>query len=968
MFHRIGLFTVLAGGLFLMAWPSAAQTIVSTVRGRVTDPQGALISDATVTARQNGTNLTRSAHTDSLGQYLIANLPAGSYELTVGQSGFAEAKQTDLVLHIGEESTVDFSLKVAGVQQSVTVLEEAGVVETQHSVGMNISPKQVDELPTFNRSFSDLAQLTPGISVNPAAGSMGFAASGQNQYQNNVFVDGGSNAMQFYGTMSDTFPQDWIQEFQVLTNNFSAEFGHASGAILNVITRSGSNDLHGRVYGFFQNAVLNSPPYAGHFTNGAPAFLPSTPPYNQFRVGGYLGGALIKNKLFFFGGFEDLDNSATQTLGISQYWINQGVAYIVPESYTLRPFIIKPDWNVNSSNRLSFRYDSTNQTLHSCAGQIGVGCNNQPLWTLESRGLYTGPIWSAIGSFTSTFSSRAFNEVRVFYGVNKVSIFSNLTGDKLGGTTLLADTANLGLYSEKTYPGAHFGSGSLGGLEGETNLYFDDNFSYILGRHQLKIGGEISRPQMEMNIDASQHGRWNFAQDLAFNATNPATYPFQYLITRAVPVDTEAHWNGAVYVQDTWKARNNLTLNLGLRWEIDNAITAGNQYVDGYNQFIQTADGGKPVATKVNPDRKDFSPRLGIVWAPGMDHRTTIRAGVGIFYDQMHYNFTDIVTNQTLLARGRYLLNSKVSSQNPFYNSANPAGSAAQLQAFLASNFPNTPNLASIGLNVVPQSANLFDPHFRNPYNGQLSAGVTHQFGSGIYVQADYVNAHGRNLIVNRQVNLAPPPGESIAQATQNQDFISNDPRYSSVTNYWNRGYSQYTALQTRLTYNRGARLHTGVSYTLARSTSDATSTSVGGGTMTNPFNISVDDGPEASDRRHTLNFDGIYNFPYGIVVAGLYSYGSALPWTVTSVNDTFFRPEPKSSRRGVNLNTTSIRASKVFRIRERISATLMWEVFNLFNTNYFYSYAGSLQSSSFGTPGNDLPARAQQGGFRLDF
>src|SRR5262249_24985355 len=172
-----------------------------------------------------------------------------------------------------------------------------------------------------------------------AAGSMGFAASGQNQYQNNVFVDGGTNAMQFYGTMSDTFPQDWIQEFQVLTNSFSAEFGHASGAILNVITRSGTNDLHGRAYGFFQNAVLNSAPYSGHFTNGAPVFLPSTPPYNQFRIGGYLGGSIIKNKLFFFGGFEDLDNSATQTLGISQYWINQGVAYIIPESYTLRPFI-----------------------------------------------------------------------------------------------------------------------------------------------------------------------------------------------------------------------------------------------------------------------------------------------------------------------------------------------------------------------------------------------------------------------------------------------------------------------------------------------------------------------------------------------------------------------------------------------------------------------------------------------------
>ena len=266
--------------IFLAATVLMAQTIVATLRGRITDSQGAAISGATVTVKQTGTNLTRVAHTDSLGQYLISNLPAAAYEVTIEQTGFANQQRTNLVLQVGEEGTLDITLQVAGVQQSVTVSSEAAEVETQHTIGMNISTKEVDELPTFNRSFSDLAQLTPGVS-SMGTGSMGFAAAGQNQYQNNVFVDGGSNAMQFYGTMADTFPQDWIQEFQVLTNGFSAEFGHASGAVLNVITRSGTNDFHGRVYGFFQNAALNSPPYAGHFTSGQPVFLPTTPPYNQ---------------------------------------------------------------------------------------------------------------------------------------------------------------------------------------------------------------------------------------------------------------------------------------------------------------------------------------------------------------------------------------------------------------------------------------------------------------------------------------------------------------------------------------------------------------------------------------------------------------------------------------------------------------------------------------------------------------
>lgn len=972
MDYRAAYLAGLAANVLLVAWPAAAQTIVATARGRVTDPSGAAIPAATVTVRENATNLTRSTLTDSMGQYLIANLPAGSYEITVDHPGFDQSKQSNLAFHVGEEATVDFSLHVGGTQQTVTVSAEGALVETQHTVGMTVSPQQVDELPTFNRSFTDLVAFTPGISVDPADGSMGFAAAGQNQYQNNVFVDGGTNAMQFYGTMADTFPQDWIEEFQVLTNNFSAEFGHASGAVLNVITRSGTNEFHGRVYGFFQDAALNSRPYAGHFTNGAPAFLPNTPPYSQYRVGGYLGGRIIKNKLFFFGGFEDLDNSATATLGITQYWINQGNPYIIPEGYTLRPYIVKADWNINNSNRLSVRHDSTNQTLHNCAGQIGVGCNNQPLWVLQSRGLYTGPIWSVIGNLTSTFGGKAFNEVRVYYGVNKVSIYSNLThtttGQWLGGANLLANTADLGLFSEKTYPGAHFGSGSLGGLEGETNLYFDDNFSYVAGRHQLKFGGEISRPQMNMNIDASQHGRWYFGSDIAFDPNNPASYPYEFLVTLGVPKSIENHWNGVLYVQDTWKVRDNLTLNLGVRWEDDTAITAGNQYVAQYNQLIQGTYGGPAPAFKVKPENKDFSPRIGIVWAPTADRRTTIRVGGGIFFDQMHYNYADIVENQNLLGKGRFMLDSKITVDNPFYNPADPTGSAAKLNAFLASNFPNFPNLSLIPLSQLQQNGVLFDPNFRDPFTEQLSAGATHQFASGLLIQGDFVTSHGRNMIVTQTTNLIPPAGETVAQAVLAQNFVSGDPRYGTLQYLRNEAWTQYTALQTRIAYNRGAKLHLGLSYTLAHTTSDELSDQIGGGALTNPYDISVDDGPANYDRRHTLNFDGMYNLPHGIILSGLYSFGSPLPWTVTSINDIYFRPEPRNDRRGDDLNTTNIRVSKVFKIRERLSATLMWEVFNLFNTNYFYNYAGSLQSSAFGTPSNDLPTRAQQGAFRIDF
>jgi hypothetical protein len=183
-----------------------------------------------------------------------------------------------------------------------------------------------------------------------------------------------------------------------------------------------------------------------------------------------------------------------------------------------------------------------------------------------------------------------------------------------------------------------------------------------------------------------------------------------------------------------------------------------------------------------------------------------------------------------------------------------------------------------------------------------------------------------------------------------------------------NGGWTQYTALQTRIAYNRGSRLHAGLSYTLARTTSNTLADGIGGGLLTNPFNISVDDGPSDQDRRHNLSFEGMYNLPFGIQVSGLFHYGSALPWTVTSIYDIYFRPEARNDRRGVAFKDADVRFGKVIKIRERLSATLFWEVFNLFNSNNFYNYAGSLQSSAFGTPNSELPKRAQQGGFRIDF
>jgi Carboxypeptidase regulatory-like domain/TonB-dependent Receptor Plug Domain/TonB dependent receptor len=938
--------------LVFFASASFAQTSLATLRGKVSDEQGGVLPGATVTARQIETNTTRTSVSDALGQYFLPNLPAGTYELTVELSGFAPGKRSNVALRVGQAADIDVVLKVGAVQESVTVAGQTALVETQHVVGAFIDAKQVENLPTVSRNFADLAQLAPGV-TSTGGSSMGFSAAGQHQYQNNVYVDGATNAMQFYGTQAESFPQDWIQEFQVMTNGFSAEFGNASGAVLNVITRSGTNNVQGRVYGFFQNGRFNSPPYAGRFANGAPVFLDTTPPYNQRRLGGFLGGPIVANKLFYFAGFESLDNTATTSLSISDYWRNRGIESIIPTSNTRRPFIVKGDWTINPNNRLSVRHDRTIQQDTNCSGQGGDGCNSSPNWTLEKRATFDGPLWSALANFTSTLSNRTFNEARLYYGVNKLIITSNIAGKY--GDALINDIPNRGLYSEKNYPGAAFGSSVTGGLEGETNLYFTDNLTLIKGKHQFKVGGQIARVTMYMDIDGSQKARWGFTSDRVFNINDPASYPTTLSLAIGTAKDIEGHWNGGLFAQDTWQVRDNLTLNLGLRYDIDNSILTGNQFVDGYNQRFVAAFGGAAPLAHVKRDLNNVAPRVGFVWLPTASRRTTVRGSGGIFYDQSHFNYNDVYINQTLLAVRRYSFNSNDSTTNPFFNAADPAGSALKLRAFLAQNFPDWPDFSQLG--PGGQFVNGMAPDFRIPYTIQFTGGFTHEFPSRVYVQADYVGSRGKDAVLSRNVNVQQVNGR----------FVTIDPRFSGFSLFQNLGWIDYNALQTRVEY-RGSALRAGGSYTLAKTFSNTLATGVGGGAATNPLDLSIDEGPANEDRRHNFVVDGSYLFPLDFQIAGIYRYSSPLPFSVTSATVVFARPEPRGSRRGDNYRSLNLRLSKIFKIGGRVTATGFWEAFNVFNTDNFTSFQGSLQSSAFGLPQAEFPKRQQQLGFKLDF
>ena len=940
--------------LLEVAAPLSAQTAMATVRGRIVDEQGAVLPGVLVTLRALETNLTRTVTTTDVGEYFLPNLPAGTYQLQATLDGFSPARREELVLAVGQDARIDFALKVGTLEQVVTIVGEGAILETtQHTLGSVINSGQIDDLPTISRNFSDLAKLAPGVTTGVGGNGETLSSNGQRGYANGIFVDGASNEWNYYGSQASSFAQDWIQEFQVMTNSFAAEYGTASGGLLNVITRSGTNTFIGRAYGFFRDDSLDAAPFAGFFENGEPQFEDEAPTLDQQRFGGFLGGPVMKDRVFFFTGVERFDSSSSVVLGISEYWRDRGVDTILPTSTEDTPYIIKGDVQVDTRNRVSVRYD------HSKKLQIG---NGGAFDTAERRETFGGPVYNIVGNWTSSITNTAFNELRVFWGSNKPPIICPKSGT--GGPVQLT-LGPPGTFAGRQYPGANFGCTIFTGLEGEENLSLIENFSHVTGQHQFKFGGQASQVRTIIDIVNFHDGRWIHPFDAEFDINDPQSWPDVFTGNVGGTTAKTNIWGFSFFAQDTWRVSDALTLNLGVRYDLDRSVEAGNEFVDDKNNRIVSQLGGDPKVTKTNVDTDNIAPRFGLTWKPVAEMPLMIRGSAGLFYDQAHNNFNAIYIINSLLSDGIVTLNANNPGLNPFFNPADPTGSREVLREFLAQNYPFFPDLSLAPRQV--RGLNLLDPNLQVPYTAQYSAGLTYELRPGLSMQADYVYSRGEDqlLFVDTNADLV---GNRI---------VRPDPRFAGTGTLQNLGWVRYNALQSELRFRRGTT-NLQLAYTLAKTTSNFTAGIFGGGPTDNAringeFDLSEDEGPDNSDRRHNLVVNGAHTLPFDVQLAGIWTYRSALPYSLTTrdqLDDDPFadRPEPRNSRRGDSFNTVDLRLMKTFRIGPKVRVSGFWELFNAFNTNNFTAYQGNLQSSLFGLPADALEKRRQQLGFRLDF
>ena len=1002
----VSLFLVL---LYLLTAVSsvAAQTSNATITGAVRDQTGAAVMGANITATNTQTGIKKIGTTDDSGRYTILNLSPGSYDMQAAQSGFSTLARRNQELLVGTTITLDFTLQVSSVNETVEVQADDVVQDTtQSTVSQILETKEVDNLPLITRSFSDLAALTPGVlinvgSVSTANISINNAPVGQTGY----LLDGHSNENDFLGGPFVAVAQDWIKEFSVLTNQFPAEYGGAAAGIVSAVSRSGTNQLHGRVYGFFQNAALNATP------SFLPAFAPTKPPYSSQRVGAMVGGPLKKDKLFYFAGFEYYKNTTSIPIVVPTAFQNiPGSSGVYPATGTTNLGELRLDYQPSASNSFSLR----SNVEYDTALNSGIGAAGSLVHVLGNSTNGATPNYMESASWTRTLSPTTLNELYFLFQKNENGSSCNYASQvgyyPGGGPNATPYGDPVGYWAQVTYPSAGVvtGCGVAFGHMDQANGKLGDTFTYSKGAHTIKFGVEIDREHIytnhfHNNYDGQyvSNGKNSAGVFVPFNPTIPSTFPIS-LYSFYQPIGNTSWdfptWEDSLFIQDSWRVNTNLTLNLGLRYDVS------------FSNSEYSSDGFTPKNNseghKVNNDYGDLGPRLGFAWTPFRDKQNTvIRGGLGLFYDQDHLQTASAYLTGFARATDAFNLNATRPLLNPYClavptpcGTSVPAKYISAVEEVLAYAFANNslPNFAppggtialggnpytipalpsivgSAGTLVSAPSNFVFnvDKNFKVPFSAQGTIGVQHQIDNSWNISADFEYAKLFNGVLLKNANVNPVTYGLL------------DPNYLLVESFGNGGnvWSKHLLLHAGYRDHRGDTVQ--ASYTFGYGFDNAIGGFITGShtTMTtDPFDPNVDYGPSPNDARHNLQVSSLIRIPRGFQFAPIASYVSALPYSASTTQTTpdclsfYSQCYPvgytRNSLRGDATFSLNTRLSKVFKIGERNSIEAQFEVYNLTNKlNTGTNFQGNVQSPLFQqATGQATPRRQLQLGFRYDF
>ena len=828
--------------LSCLLWGAAvghAQETVNqaSISGKVVDQQGMVVPGAQITARQTETNLTVERVTDGEGRFRFPYLKLGPYELTCSLQGFNEVKRT-LVLTVGSAFELPIVMHVAGVDTSLTVVGEAPIIESARSqIAGTIPETEVRAMPLNGRNFLDIALLVPGVSPTNTSSTQLFAESSavpgqglsvgsQRNLSNNFIVDGLSANDDAAGLSGIPYTVDAVEQFQVVTSGGQAELGRALGGYVNVVTRSGTNSTRGDVYGYFRDDSLNS----------ANALTGMTLPMSQQQYGASLGGPLARNRTFYFANLEQRKLDQTGLTTISQQNVNAINARLLAVGYPGQPVstglypnpvnstnvLGKLDHQVSGRDQLSFRYSLYDITSKNARGAGGLSA--------PSASAGRDNIDHAVAvSNTWTLSSRTVNETRAQFTYSDLEALST---DPIGPAVSIAGVATFGTLS--------------GSPQKRKNTMFQlvDSISQQRGAHALRAGADFLVNSDTINFPRAYRGSYTFSSLNNFLAGIYNNAGFTQ--TFGVADIHQSNPNIGFYAQDEWKATSSLTLNLGVRYDL---------------QMLET----------IQTDTNNVSPRVGFAWTPFESRSTVIRGGAGLYFDRVPLR---ALANALLSANNTTDLGN---IQQTLVSLSPLQGGAPVFPATLAAPVPSVtlPNLATM------------DRGLQNAYSRQANVELEHQVGRTATASIGYQYVQGNGLLMSINQNVPSCVATGTNNGCRPVSTYGNNSQYSSA------GTSNYHGLHLSYIQRPSTWASYRVSYTLSKSMNNVGEFFFS--SPIDPFDVNKDWGRSDDDQRHRLVVNGSLNTPttpaetlsqrlfHGFQLSGMMQAYSALPFNITS-------------------------------------------------------------------------------------
>jgi hypothetical protein len=942
-----GIAALLLVGALAFAPGASAQSAGGTVAGKVVDKGGAPLPGVTVTATQKGTGYERDTQTGSDGAFRLPSLQAGTYTVKADLSGFGTVNVDDVKVDVATTRNLEITLSQSAVAESITVVDEAPLVQNTPAIGTVVSQQELASLPLNGRQFANLAVLAPGTTLGhntdpTKPGQLVVELNGGVGRNVNYTIDGGDNTDDTIGGALQNYSIEGVQEFKIQTQQYKAEFGRSTGGVLSVVTKSGTNQFSGSGFGYFRRTGLDSKTENEVLHNEPKGKL------SRDQYGGSLGGPIVPDKVHFFGTYEKTTRDTQYTIDTSP---GQGLPPIFPEfqgKATSIPFTDelasgKLTWDATPKNYLQVRYG-----YQKNADKYGADPKHLPSFL----GTITNKYTSLLAGYTAQLGADALNELLFQY-----SKFNNL------------------ISADSNLPTIYFPNGVASGQNintpqttNQTKYQYKDDFSVsrtIAGqRHDFKAGlAFIDEPTLGGSFTTGTNGQYTALLNQQGSPITDITI-FGGFAGQSTPIK---QYSG--YVQDDWNVSDRLVFNIGVRYDlwtgfdldqrsnpIWQELSTQTQFHESYLQDFQNGGGGK-----LKNDRKDFAPRLGFTFDARGDGRHVVRGGWGLYYDFPY-------TNATIL----FPATAVQSNFGVVYEVTDPTGIKNPNGSFFQPGQPLPPN--QLPAAAIPPPNEVASPTLKTPRSSQASLGYSWQATPWLGLTLDLVAINYQDLPFRFRANpIDPTTG------------LRRFPDLPNFRLWYGKGSANYDGAnlgfrirvpQTNLSL-QGFYTYSKAKGTVLAGTDEFRLTDVlfqpdltaARDVSVNPLNpiCAACSGPLNTDARHRVSFGATYLAPWGFNLAAMFRYHSGLPFlihddgrngTAVGTNFGFHLALPPgvsvNSGRGGSFEQLDLSVAKDIGIYKSVTIQLIAQAFNVFNAHNPAQYDGLIYSHD--SHGNIVP------------